>query len=417
MTNSAFDISYSCNPFTSNGNCVDKFRRYKAPLSNSTRPTTELDPLPARALVNDLSARFNSFRRPVATSSQALSATSSLHADLPSDNSPELGTGEDDKSVEELLAELGLQQNWSIQRDEEAEIENLLREAQTSLKDAPELLDDASTKMQGAEGAPSPYAALPPEQPHKLPAVDVSVFQPDLESDDEGELAQQSREQAKKAVADEADEILKRILDEVAHEPPDEAPLDTQSIEDDPSPDSAAFPGTFAEQKPSSQSQTKSSDLNFDLPSTPSKDPNPSNPPKAKPKSTVRSTDASLAARFASLATSILTPATTSASSALNLPTAPTSVPKTISTSNRNLNTDTPAYTDAEIETWCSICTDDAALRCLGCDGELYCTNCWIEGHRGEDAGMEERRHKAVLFGKDKKKKKEVRGKIGVGAS
>jgi hypothetical protein len=41
-----------------------------------------------------------------------------------------------------------------------------------------------------------------------------------------------------------------------------------------------------------------------------------------------------------------------------------------------------------------------------------------MEGHRGEDAGMEERRHKAVLFGKEKKKKKEVSGEVGLlGAS
>jgi hypothetical protein len=39
-----------------------------------------------------------------------------------------------------------------------------------------------------------------------------------------------------------------------------------------------------------------------------------------------------------------------------------------------------------------------------------------MEGHRGEDAGREERGHKAVLFGKDKKKK-EGRRKVSVGAS
>jgi hypothetical protein len=59
-------------------------------------------------------------------------------------------------------------------------------------------------------------------------------------------------------------------------------------------------------------------------------------------------------------------------------------------------------------ETWCIICCDDATMKCLGCDGDLYCGNCWKEGHRGEDAGMEERRHKAVLYQKPRKKKKRM---------
>jgi hypothetical protein len=56
-------------------------------------------------------------------------------------------------------------------------------------------------------------------------------------------------------------------------------------------------------------------------------------------------------------------------------------------------------------ETWCIICTDDATLECLGCDGDLYCQTCWVEGHRGEGAGLGERHHRAVLFMKKKKKK------------
>jgi len=74
-------------------------------------------------------------------------------------------------------------------------------------------------------------------------------------------------------------------------------------------------------------------------------------------------------------------------------------------------------HTDEEIETWCCICNDDATVNCLGCEGELYCGNCWNEGHRGVDAGWEERRHKAVRFirpGGEKKEKVERRA-VGVG--
>ena len=319
--------------------------------------------------------------------------------------------------MEELLAELGPEQDWSIQGDDEIEIKNLLSEAQNSLKDAPKLADDTNTAMQGAKSVP--HTASDPDRPHKLLAVDVSTFQPEPDSDDEADMAQQSREQVKKSVDEEADEVLQHILDEIAHEPPDEALQEPRCTEDEPTPYSATSPDESTDKEAWFRSQPHSTNLNFDLPSTPSEIPNlsnPSSPPTANPKSTNPSTDASLAARFASLTTSILEPAVSS-SFTLNLPSAPTTLPSTNSTkttSNRNLDTD---YTDAQIETWCSICTDDATLRCLGCDGELYCTSCWMEGHRGDDAGMEEKGHRAVLFGMDKKTKEERRRRVGVGTS
>ncbi|KAL5113314.1 hypothetical protein ACEQ8H_008827 [Pleosporales sp. CAS-2024a] len=56
-----------------------------------------------------------------------------------------------------------------------------------------------------------------------------------------------------------------------------------------------------------------------------------------------------------------------------------------------------------EIETWCVLCQDDATLRCLGCDGDLYCQICWTEGHRGESAGIEEKRHQTLEYVRKKK--------------
>lgn len=34
---------------------------------------------------------------------------------------------------------------------------------------------------------------------------------------------------------------------------------------------------------------------------------------------------------------------------------------------------------------WCVICTEDARIRCFGCDGDLYCANCFKECHDSFD--------------------------------
>jgi len=92
------------------------------------------------------------------------------------------------------------------------------------------------------------------------------------------------------------------------------------------------------------------------------------------------------------------------------LPSAPTFVPVTNPIKPQKLSSNVPAFPDDEIETWCIICSDDATLRCLGCEGDLYCGNCWNEGHRGPDAGYEEKMHKAVRFVKPSGKQRAQMG-------
>ena len=62
------------------------------------------------------------------------------------------------------------------------------------------------------------------------------------------------------------------------------------------------------------------------------------------------------------------------------------------------------ADADADAVAWCIICCADAAVSCVGCEGDLYCHRCWSEGHQGPDAGYEEQRHKYKAFEKRKKK-------------
>ncbi len=43
------------------------------------------------------------------------------------------------------------------------------------------------------------------------------------------------------------------------------------------------------------------------------------------------------------------------------------------------------AAEQAEMDRWCSICTEDADRRCAGCDNDAFCARCWREGHAGEE--------------------------------
>lgn len=103
----------------------------------------------------------------------------------------------------------------------------------------------------------------------------------------------------------------------------------------------------------------------------------------------------------------------------MGLPSVPTSKP--VDRSHVKRLTTRTGYTDDDQRGWCTVCLDDATLRCLGCDdddggggsGSAYCTRCWQEMHVGPAAAFDDRTHKAVLLDKDRKKKKEGRVMLG----
>lgn len=45
----------------------------------------------------------------------------------------------------------------------------------------------------------------------------------------------------------------------------------------------------------------------------------------------------------------------------------------------------TPNKEATEELPWCNICNEDAAFRCLGCDGELFCAQCYRECHEDDE--------------------------------
>ena len=114
----------------------------------------------------------------------------------------------------------------------------------------------------------------------------------------------------------------------------------------------------------------------------------------------------------------------------LGLPAAPTDLP-TIGGDDEDTDYTLPAaptykprddfeQTDSgdDVETWCIVCLEDATLRCVDCDGDLFCDRCFAEFHHCESAGSEERNHKAILYEKTKKeqKVKSKKRKVKVGA-
>lgn len=284
---------------------------------------------------------------------------------------------EDEKTVEELLADLGAPEEWQTDKTEEAQVTDLLHLAKSALSTAPQLEE--------IPGEAEEESGLPSARPAKLPNIDVSVFAPEPESDEE-QTESSLPGKSKDTLEKEADELLARILDEVKHEPQEEESDGKDASEAD------EHEKALEENPRIEDSNATSTSPEVHFPTTPSKLPDP-----VAPDTAAAGDDDDLASRFAGL-------------SLPSVPTTITSKPKT-ATAKSN-----PGFTDEDIDTWCIICSDDATLRCIGCDGDLYCTNCWIEGHRGEDAGFEERTHKAVQFVKGGGKKKAPKRRTMVGA-
>ncbi|KAI4281495.1 MAG: hypothetical protein L6R35_005641 [Caloplaca aegaea] len=305
---------------------LDRLNALKASsisLQNTTDPLHKLQEQFEDA--SGLAARFSKLNGSSRLTPDELAKSIAEEASLSTNGAPPSPT------VEELLADLGPEDQWHLDQDETAQIKNLLDEANSALP--------AGDKDKTGHG----------------PSIGGSE-DPASEQDQEDEGKLERRASATSSANDEEEEEeaaaqLQRILDELSVDPSSPPASPARSSTDAPT--TGNLNGRYSEPP--------------DLPST----------PKAQPKRPSGDPDEDL---FPSVP--------------MDLPSAPTSA-----TSAPKLTKSRQTYTDAEIDSWCIICCDDALVRCTGCAGDLYCWNCWKEGHVGEGAALEERSHGWVGVG------------------
>jgi len=241
-------------------------------------------------------------------------------------------TETDEQTLDELLAELGPDDQWKIDPEDPKHIAQLMKEAREALP----LSQDPHQDSTDNEWQHLSKDEVAPE------AHDGSQA---------GDTEDQRDEE-------EANDHVSKVLAQLEYEK-------TYGTEDDDEPDDRHR-----------EKETNTSGLN--LPSTPSSMPpvRPNEPPSYE--------DSELEARFSKLG--------------LDLPSTPTSAPssKPKVAAKIKPTSKLSTITDEDIASWCCICNEDGEVRCLGCDGDIYCQSCWREGH-GNGPGQE-RGHKAIQY-------------------
>ncbi|KAI0599844.1 hypothetical protein F4775DRAFT_96506 [Biscogniauxia sp. FL1348] len=278
----------------------------------------------------------------------------------------------DDQTLEELLADLGSDQDWldsvAAEEEEYQRVTSLLEE----LGKAP------TTDENQAES----------DTAHRSGH--------DSGSDDDSEDDNSEGD----AMARETDKVLAQAVDEADWEKSNQ-PHDSNLA--------LAPPNHEHETALTSRDDDTHGGSNFDLPAVPSvlqdqaddsHHHHLSSPPSPSSSADEEDFAASIASRMAALRVSpgpaeLLPSAPTSDVDALGLPGVPTFAPA-----------ERPApgparirsYTDEDQKTWCVVCLEDGGVRCRGCDGDVYCARCWKDMHVGPRAGYDERGHRWETF-------------------
>ncbi|KAF1830337.1 hypothetical protein BDW02DRAFT_104775 [Decorospora gaudefroyi] len=355
----------------------------KSSVNLDTSYSASIAPSSPPQPTNDLAARFARLGSPSPSGSPQSTRTPVTAPDTPSYLGVAQGIGgskvefneEDEKSLEELLGELngavGDRKDWDVSKSEQQDVGKLLQDMRKILPDV------MNNRTQDPKSGHVQAGERNKEELTDWESVEINVGSGEVgkakeDTEDHDESGEDGRKQTEE---DEADDVIARVMAELEiskkYDPPSPPPEDDKS-------DS----GTGGD-----KSKEDTTDDGFTLPSAPT----------SLPEDDFTRTQAiedAFTARLAALAAP-----SPSQTDSLGLPSAPSFAPR----SKPPVSTNLQKRIDDEVDTWCIICQDDATLKCLGCDGDLYCQNCWMEGHRGESTGLEERRHKAVMYSKKKK--------------
>ncbi|XP_015794351.1 abscission/NoCut checkpoint regulator-like [Tetranychus urticae] len=72
-------------------------------------------------------------------------------------------------------------------------------------------------------------------------------------------------------------------------------------------------------------------------------------------------------------------------------------LPSTLGISSQDQKPSEPNSDEEELP-WCTLCNEDAVIRCYGCENDLFCRSCFKQFHRDSDM----KGHKTVGFSKKK---------------
>lgn len=283
----------------------------------------------------------------------------------------------DDQTLEELLADLESDQQWLDEVAAEEEQQQHLK-VTALLKE----LGDASATEQELGKSRTKTASDDEDND----GGDEGSSGDNDEDDDDSENEQITRE---------TDDTLAQVLDQVEWEKSNEPPSHPETKSATPRNDTKP---TAEDNNESAAAQRSNEDDPLNLPAVPSDLQDQPNAPDFQDDD----------ADFAASITSRMAALKVDTASGPNLPSVPTSdldelglpaVP-TFAPSDR------PApglikrvgYTDEDQKTWCIVCLEDGAIKCLDCDGDIYCARCWKEMHVGPTAGYDERGHRWEKF-------------------
>ncbi|KAI0855287.1 hypothetical protein F4860DRAFT_41421 [Xylaria cubensis] len=269
----------------------------------------------------------------------------------------------DDQTLEELLADLRLDESW---------------------------LDEVAAEEEEHQRVTALLTELSKPSAVSAEAGERNTGQDSSQEDSEGNSDDDSEEEI---AATEADSVLAKTLDELEWEKANKSPS--------PPPQSIPTLPENAKQNSSDSAVQVPDDGSFNLPTVPSKLQDQIDPP-ASSIQTQSDVDfaSSIESRMAALklsGTRALPSAPTDAVDSLGLPQAPTFAPSDRPVPGLAKRTD---LTDEDQKTWCVVCLGDGTVRCLGCeDGDnVYCARCWKEMHVGPQAGYDERGHSWETF-------------------